>query len=250
MSEWMKLEGRSRQVTIAGLVRNAQTGQGIAGVRVQITGMPAALQAKIDFLAQLYGEDWKQRPDRTQTRPDGYFYFLDLPDGDYTLRADWLEAGTRYGSAELPKVTVSRDSEDQINILAMGEVRCVIRCLYSSGEKHGNHGRSYLVEIPQNLYIDKGDTLPTIDLQPTSLTGIIRNENGKALVMAKVQLEGSGEYTYSDRNGNYSMIGLEASDKPRQVKVDANGYQSQVAGIVLTKGQVRTLNMSLASVRQ
>jgi len=113
MSAWMKLDGISRQVAIAGLVRNAQTCQGIAGVRVEITGMPAKFQAKIDLLAQLYGADWerrKERPDRTQTRPDGYFYFLDLPDGDYTLSANWLQAGTRYGSAELQK-TVSRDSE-------------------------------------------------------------------------------------------------------------------------------------------
>jgi len=210
MSAWMKLDGISRQVAIAGIVRNAQTRQGMAGVRVQITGMPAALQAKIDFLAQLYGANWKQRPDRTQTRPDGYFYFLDLPDGDYTLSADWLEAGTRYGSAELPDVKVPQDSEGPI----------------------------------------KNKDILKIDLPPTSLTGIITDEKDQAIVMAKVQLEGSGEYTYSDSNGNYSLIGLEASDQRRKVNVNANCYQSKVARIVLTKGQVKRKNMSLSGVVQ
>ncbi len=212
MSAWMKLEGISRQVAIAGMVRNAQTGQGIAGVRVEITGMPAKLQAKIDLLAQLYGADWdrrKERPDRTETRPDGSFYFLDLPDGNYTLRASWLQAGTRYGSAK-QNVTVSRNIEGKIN----------------------------------NQEILK------IDLPPTSLTGIITDEKDKAVVMAKVQLEGSSEYTYSDRKGNYSMIGLEASDKLRQVKVNALGYESQVAEIVLTQGQVKTKNIALAGAAQ
>lgn len=211
MSAWMKLDGIGRQVAIAGIVRNAQTRQGIAGVQVQITGMPAALRAKIDLLAQLYSADWdrrKERLDRTQTRPDGYFYFLDLPDGDYTLSADWPEAGTRYGRSEPQNVTVSRDSEGEIN----------------------------------------NQDMLTIDLPPTSLKGKIKDAEGQDVVMAKVRLEGSSEYTYSDGKGNYSLIGLEASDQPRKVHVNW-GYQSQVVEIVLTKGQVQTVNMPIVEGR-
>ncbi|MGK7877655.1 MAG: carboxypeptidase-like regulatory domain-containing protein [Xenococcaceae cyanobacterium] len=212
MSAWMKLEAISHQVAIAGQVRNAQTNQGIPGVQVEITGMPPAFQAKLALLAQLYSTDWghrKERPDRTQTRYDGCFYFLDLPNGDYTLSASLLQAGTRYGSAERRNVTVSRDL-------------------------HGKIANRVIV---------------TIDLPPTSLAGKITDRNNKALVMAKVQLEGSSEYTFSDRNGNYRLIGLEASQSPsqqRQVKVNARGYQSQATPIVLTQGQLQTMNISLA----
>lgn len=210
MSTWMKLVAISHQVAIAGQVRNAQTNQGLSGVQVEIIVMPPAFKAKIDLLAQLYSTDWaqrKERLDRTQTQHDGCFYFPDLPNGDYTLRASWLQAGTRYGMAE-SNVTLSRDSEGKIvyNFLA-------------------------------------------IDLPPTSLTGQITDANNKPIVMAKVQVEGSSEYTFSDRNGNYSLIGLEATkspSQPRQVKVNARGYQSQTTSIVLTPGQVQTADISLA----
>jgi len=210
MSDWIKLDAISHQVAIAGLVRNAQTRQGMPAVRVEIIGMPPAFKAKIDLLAELSGSDWENRQerlDRTQARYDGRFFFPDLPDGDYILKSSWLQGGTRYGTVN-SNVAVSRD-------------------------RHGKIAHNSLM----------------IDLPPTSLTGKIADGNHKALVMAKVGLEGSSEYTFSDRDGNYSLIGVEASQsasQPRRVRASARGYKSQTTPIVLVRGQAKTADISLA----
>ena len=40
-------------------------------------------------------EDDQLRPNNTLVRPDGIFFFLDLPEGEYTVVADGLRAGER-----------------------------------------------------------------------------------------------------------------------------------------------------------
>lgn len=40
-----------------------------------------------------------ERPDRTRTASDGHYHFMDLPHGNYTLKASLPEFGTRYSKA-------------------------------------------------------------------------------------------------------------------------------------------------------
>jgi hypothetical protein len=52
--------------------------------------MPKEFDWRVKGAASAAGtewEDWEERLDRTVSRADGIFYFLDLPGGGYTVRA-------------------------------------------------------------------------------------------------------------------------------------------------------------------
>lgn len=101
------------QATVAGRVVDAQSGVALAGAAVEITLGPAAFTAWLAAKALAFGSGWAalaERPDRTRTKPDGHFHFLDLPDGQYTLSVRTTGSGTRYGSAQTT-ATVARDSQ-------------------------------------------------------------------------------------------------------------------------------------------
>lgn len=105
-----------RQVTIAGQVADAQSALAIAGAFVEITAAPAAFTTWLTYRALSYGSDWaglSERPDRTQSKPDGHFHFLDLPDGAYTLTAHLAGSGSRYGTVQAA-ATVSHNPDGSV----------------------------------------------------------------------------------------------------------------------------------------
>jgi hypothetical protein len=115
VSEWQIARHR---VAIAGRVLDAGSSKPVADATVSMTVMPAAFEKKLAVGSSACGSAWKdmpQRPDRTKTRKDGLFYFLDLPDGKYSLRASKASYGKRYGVAE-QSVEVSRDSQGNFKI--------------------------------------------------------------------------------------------------------------------------------------
>ena len=106
------------QVTIAGRVADALSGKPLSGVEVAISEKPAPFKKKLEIAAIQYAGRWAgmpERPDRTRTRNDGLFYFLDLPDGRYGLSAAFPGSGNRYGKAEAT-ATVARDAKDDMKI--------------------------------------------------------------------------------------------------------------------------------------
>ena len=111
------------QVAIAGAVTNAQTGKVIAGARVRITDAPAPFKEEMAARAILFGTGWEtlaERPDQAPTSPEGLFYFLDLPDGQYTLTASLPESGSRFGRAQV-QAKVSRGGQGRI-IMAQADL--------------------------------------------------------------------------------------------------------------------------------
>jgi hypothetical protein len=108
----------SRHVAIAGRVTDTVTKKPVAGAAVSITEMPVALKSRLAIKSMQYGPRWEampERPDRTRTAADGLFYFLDLPDGKYTIAALLTSSGKRYGSARAT-VTVARDAKGTVKI--------------------------------------------------------------------------------------------------------------------------------------
>jgi hypothetical protein len=200
----MSTEKIRHQVVIAGQVCDRETGQAIYGAIVEITEMPEPFKTKLALRALQYGADWEtlpERPDRTRTAVDGYFYFVDLPDGNYTLTAILPGTSTRYDSAQTTVIVPSRDNEGKPKFAA------------------------------------------NIDLPPSGIKGQIKNQGSDAVAKAKVQIQGSGEYTFSNDEGKYLLSGLEApKDKKKKrtvnVSVFAPGYQQGGGSVQFGLGEV------------
>lgn len=76
------------RAAISGFVRDAITGDGLAGAVVRLT--PGTRQARSD--------------------DEGFYSFIDLADGNYQLSASVPGLGSRYGSLAAVTVTVARDA--------------------------------------------------------------------------------------------------------------------------------------------
>lgn len=90
------------RVALSGTLVDGETGKPVAGARIAIVAMPSAFEKTLALASLRYGRRWpnlSERPDRTRTRPDGLFYFMDLPEGKYTLEASIPELSRRYAPA-------------------------------------------------------------------------------------------------------------------------------------------------------
>jgi hypothetical protein len=115
MSDWQIARHR---VAIAGRVLDGNTGKALGDVAVTLTAMPAALQKRLAITSIAYGSGWNsmpRRPDRTMTSENGLFYFLDLPNGKYSLSALPPTYGGRYSTTQ-QALTVSRDGKGDTKI--------------------------------------------------------------------------------------------------------------------------------------
>lgn len=210
VSTFLKLEPTRHQVAIAGRVTDAQTGRALAGAQVAITAAPAAFTTWLQLKAKQYEARWDtmvERPDRTRTATDGHFHFIDLPAGQYTLTASLPGSGSRYGTADVKaRVSLSRSRSD-----------------------------------PDKITSATAD----IALPPTTLKGQVTAADAKQpLLLAEVRIQGSGERSFSDAQGNYLLVGLEVGT--RTVQVSARGYKANSTTVQLSQaGAEQQLNLML-----
>ena len=111
MAEWVEVRHR---VSIAGQVVDGETQRGLSGAIVTIEGMPKELEMIITQKKIQFGSNWDfltLRIDRRETTTDGSFSFIDLPDGDYTLKAIFKRSGPGFKPNEL-KVRVTRGKSE------------------------------------------------------------------------------------------------------------------------------------------
>jgi hypothetical protein len=81
-------------------------------------------------------------------------------------------------------------------------------------------------------------------LPATTLKGQITKQDSTPIVMAEVRVKGSGERTFSDKQGQYRLTGLETGQ--RIVLVSAQGFQLASQSVDLSQpGIERTLNFVL-----
>ncbi len=111
---WSDWEIIRRQVAIGGYVENIAH-KPVTGANLAITEFPEEFAAQIAGARAVAGPDWSttdQRPDRMASRPDGNYFFMDLPNGDYTVCA------SIQGSEEQVEqhASVSRDPAGRIEI--------------------------------------------------------------------------------------------------------------------------------------
>lgn len=89
MTNWGDWETVRRQLALCGLVVN-RNGIPSGEARVTIVRGPKAFEAMArarSAAAQASGDDQVRR-DVTETRPDGIYFFMDLPAGDYMVAAE------------------------------------------------------------------------------------------------------------------------------------------------------------------
>ena len=111
-------------VAIAGRVVEAETGKVIVGAMVKIIEMPEAFQTKLSLKALQYGDKWEKMSERIDckiTAIDGYFYFVNLPAGDYVLETFLPTNVSRYDKVE-SKVQVSNPIDNQNPTTMMDDI--------------------------------------------------------------------------------------------------------------------------------
>jgi hypothetical protein len=144
------IETFGHRASVCGYVRDASSNAGLGGAPVELVAEAVA---------------------RTNTRIDGFYAFLNLPDGSYTLRAAAPAMGSRYGTVIVTGVAVSRDGR----------------------------GRPVL------------DPKGNLNLPPTRLTGLVRRSDTLApIAFADVRLRASNVNTKSNKVGQYAVSAIEA----------------------------------------
>ncbi|MCU0541087.1 MAG: carboxypeptidase-like regulatory domain-containing protein [Oscillatoriaceae cyanobacterium Prado104] len=213
MSKWIELNSLRHQVAIAGQVSDKETGQTIGNALVEITAMPDAFKTKRSLQALQYGSQWEtlaKRCDRTTSAIDGFFYFIDLPPGEYTLTASLPSAAARYKIAE---TTVTLPPSNN----------------------NSNQPKFAVANLA---------------LSPSGIRGKVTDLQGVAIARVKVKILGSGETTVTDGEGNYQLIGLEAPKQEsvkRTVKVivTTKGDRETTETLQFSLGEVIEHNFKL-----
>lgn len=184
------------QVAISGKVIGPVKGMGLGHVRISIIDGPDEYLEWLAIKQAIAGEEWFT----TAKRPDRV---MTKPDGHFHFMD--LPDGDYMLFAAFPNkstrfggvqlsVTVSRTPEGDIEMA-------------------------------------KAD----IVLPATSIAGTVVRQGGNTpVVMAKVRLLGSGEYTHTDENGAYILSGIEASvTQDRVMTVSATGYQDRTIPVTV-----------------
>lgn len=205
---WLTLEKSRHRVAIAGQVSDAETGQVIAGARVTLTQMPESLSKRLVLQALQYGDRWEtlgKRPDRTRTAVDGYFNFIDLPTGNYSLTVSLPSAGTRYGIAETAVIVSDESAQPSPKSIAVALPPTALK---------GN------IQDAQGKPIE----MATLQLEGSG-------ENALS--------DAQGNYRFTHLEASSPKA------KPRTVTVLAQGYDSQSGLITLNLGKTQILNFEL-----
>jgi Carboxypeptidase regulatory-like domain len=195
-----------RQLAAAGRVIDARTGKALQGATVTMTAMPVAFQKKLALKALQYGAQWSGMPERLDRRRSRL-------DGSFYFMD--LPDGDYQLSATLP---------------GMGR-------RYGNAEAAVNVSRDNTGRV-KVAFVD-------LALQPTVVEGKITGAGQKgAVAMAQVRVQGSGEQSFSDTKGHYTLACVEPGE--RSIQAFAQGYRPAVQKVsVKTAGGTGTLNFSL-----
>ncbi|MFB2772415.1 carboxypeptidase regulatory-like domain-containing protein [Pelatocladus sp. BLCC-F211] len=193
----------NQQIAIAGKVLEGESEKTISGAIVEIIAMPEKFKTQLSLKALQYGSQWE----RMLERPDR-------------------------------KITTSDGDFHFIN-LPPGEY-LLETFLPTSATRYKNGRKTVTVSAVDGKILT---TMTEIVLLPTGIKGKITDadEPNKAIINAKVQIQGSRDSTLSDQKGNYRLLGLESSKSGEHtvtLTVSAIGYQQVSQSVVIQLGEV------------
>lgn len=173
------------QVAISGRVTDAQTGRAIGSAQVRIIAAPLVFMEWLANRAKQYGDKWK--------------IMMERPDRIRTA------ADGHFHFMDLP--------DGQYTLTAS---------LPGSGTRYGT--AQNVVTVTRDAEGNITMAVADMDLPSTMLNGRITIQNTTdPVVMAEVLIQGIGERTFSDGDGQYLLAGLEIGQ--RTVVISAQGYQ-------------------------
>jgi Carboxypeptidase regulatory-like domain len=226
---WTTVPPTRHQVAIAGSVSDGETGQAIGKAEVKITASPAAFKRWLEMRALQFGDLSQQQ-----------VVWFDRTFG-------FVQEGERFNFLTYTAL----DGQFYFMDLVAGEYEIEVS-LPAAGTRYGTATMSATVAIDKTGKISRAKT--DIALPPTTIRGRVTDLKKNGVVMAKVQIMGSENVTFSDREGRYLLPELEVWTPPPGeintqkpiVKVSAQGYESQAIGALLTRGKVTALDVVLA----
>lgn len=195
-----------RQAAIVGRVVDAKTGRPVGGARVEITSAPRAFEQRRATSATQAGDGWDALVER------------------------------------LDRARTAADGLFRFLDLPGGRYRLTV-ALPGAGHRYGTAQATAVV--PRAAADDAGPVTVELALPPTVLQGQVSRPDGSPAALAEVQLEGSGERTFTDSRGRYQLTGLEPGK--RTVRVSAPGLRPATETARLSRaGKSYTLNVVLA----
>ncbi|MEP0916892.1 carboxypeptidase regulatory-like domain-containing protein [Leptolyngbya sp. DQ-M1] len=219
----MKLQSTQHQVAIAGIVSDAETGELISGAEVKLGQVSTAFNPWLALKALPF-EHALNRDGRIQLNPtltlvreqdalflvtytalDGHYYFIDLPDGIYSLQVALPHLGTRYGTRQVENLNVT------------GEAAIANLSLPPTGIK----GR--ILDSEQ---------------KPVAMAKVQIEGNAVAVFSDR-----NGDYGLTGLEV-WRRDRASQSARPL-VTVSAQGYQSATSGVWLSVGEMKSLDLTL-----
>jgi hypothetical protein len=201
---------KRHRVAIAGIVTDKVTEKPLRGVRVEITKAPQAYREWLlrKCPPRRAGEPLRPRLDLAHTRPNGLFFFVDLPEGDYALFL-FLPRPGRYER------------------LAHGDDCKADKAFELYGDKrYGTARHGVAVAYDEEKAFNR---VSTIGLPPTAVRGKVVSAGSKTgLLMAQVRVKGSGESAFTDAEGLYTITGIDPCDGERILEVRARGHRDSI----------------------
>ncbi|MBV9301611.1 MAG: carboxypeptidase regulatory-like domain-containing protein [Acidobacteriaceae bacterium] len=107
------------RVALGGRITDEETGKPLEGVDVTIIDMPQEFKVQVNHASLQYANSWermRERLDRTVTKKNGLFYFVDLPSGNYRLNVSVPGPGSSYSTGQ-KTASVSRDGDGNSTVV-------------------------------------------------------------------------------------------------------------------------------------
>jgi hypothetical protein len=214
MTNYVRLPPNRHQVSVIGRVIDDYTKDAIAHASVWITQAPERFN-QLMRLANLQVQQNKRLGIQNQvlTSADGWFYFCDLPVGDYTLAAALPSAGTRYQDATPQIVQIPKDQPARL------QIPTVELTLFPTGLTGKIQNEKNEAIVMAKVWLEGTEHLTFSDAQGNYFL------NG---------LEGSNPT-------EYTIDQIPATT----VKLAAVGYQSEVRQVKFQQGKLETLSIQL-----
>lgn len=178
--------------------------------------------------------------ERTRTAADGWFFFGDLPSGQYQLEASLPQMGQSYGVAQA-----------QINIAGKTANQAENKFASQAVNETVNPSQQRQIEASADRF---EKMFVKFELMPTTLLGkVVSADSQETIAMARVQIAGTDYSVLSskevvkqqEQEWNYRFLGLDASNASLTLVFSAQGYTTTRQTVQLQAGETTKLDVQL-----